>query len=104
MLNLQGLYPFLTAEGALEWRAVDALEAHTSLILLGLLDGCAQCVVLHEQPDEAPLFRSPRVMEVLSVLGPEDMAMYGAARSLLDWHGRPNSCWPVWQKSRAMHC
>ena len=31
-------------------------------------------------------------MQVLGALGPEDMAIYGAARSLLDWHGRHRFC------------
>lgn len=92
VLNLVGFDPFLTAQGSLEWGPVDALDPDAVLILLGLLDGYAHFVVLHEQPNEAPLFRSPRVMEVLSVLGPEDMAIYGAARSLLDWHGRHRFC------------
>jgi NAD+ diphosphatase len=92
VLNLQGFDPFLTVEGGLEWVGVDALDPEAFLVLLGLLDGCAHFVVLHEQPNEAPLFRSPRVMEVLSVLGPQDMAVYGAARSLLDWHGRHRFC------------
>jgi NAD+ diphosphatase len=31
-------------------------------------------------------------MEVLSLLGPQDMATYGTARSLIDWHGRHRFC------------
>ncbi len=92
VLMLEGFDPLLTPQGGLAWCGVDAVEPDASLILLGLLQGCAHFVVLHEQPNEAPLFRSPRVMGVLSVLGPDDMAIYGAARSLLDWHGRHRFC------------
>jgi NAD+ diphosphatase len=31
-------------------------------------------------------------MQVLSLLGPQDMASYGTARSLIDWHNRHRFC------------
>jgi len=60
--------------------------------LLGLQDGVPHFVGLQQHSAEAPLYRTPRTMEVLSLLGPQDMATYGTARSLIDWHGRHHFC------------
>jgi NAD+ diphosphatase len=96
LLQLQGFDPALTAEGALVWGGVTdqhLTEVDTlSLILLGLLDGIPHFVGLQQHSAEAPLYRTPRTMEVLSLLGPQDMATYGTARSLIDWHGRHRFC------------
>lgn len=91
-LHMQGFDPVLTEEGALQWSSSPAHGAHVPGILLGLLDGTPHFVALENQSTDAPLFRSPRVMEVLATLGPEDMATYGTARSLIDWHGKHRFC------------
>ena len=96
LLQLQGFDPALTTEGALVWNSLldqDQSESDApSLILLGLLDGIPHFVGLQQHSAEAPLYRTPRTMEVLSLLGPQDMATYGTARSLIDWHGRHRFC------------
>lgn len=94
LLQLQGFDPALTSEGALVWHGLQGLtEADTAaLILLGLLEGVPHFVALQQHSAEAPLYRTPRTMEVLSLLGPQDMATYGTARSLIDWHGRHRFC------------
>ena len=96
LLQLQGFDPALTAEGALVWNSLLDQERSedyaVSLILLGLLDGIPHFVGLQQHSAEAPLYRTPRTMEVLSLLGPQDMATYGTARSLIDWHGRHRFC------------
>ncbi len=96
LLQLQGFDPALTTEGALVWSSLLDQERSedyaVSLILLGLLDGIPHFVGLQQHSAEAPLYRTPRTMEVLSLLGPQDMATYGTARSLIDWHGRHRFC------------
>jgi NAD+ diphosphatase len=96
LLHLQGFDPALTSEGALVWGELPSQElpgtSAASLILLGLLDGIPHFVGLQQHSAEAPLYRTPRTMEVLSLLGPQDMATYGTARSLIDWHGRHRFC------------
>jgi NAD+ diphosphatase len=96
LLQLQGFDPALTAEGTLVWEGLQWQELSdadaVSLILLGLLEGVPHFVALQQHSAEAPLYRTPRTMEVLSVLGPQDMAIYGTARSLIDWHGRHRYC------------
>ena len=91
-LQLQGFDPVLTVQGALDWSAAPPTDDEASVILLGLVDGAPHFVVLENHTADAPLFRSPRVMEVLATLGPQDMAIYGAARSLIDWHGKHRFC------------
>lgn len=92
VLLLDGFDPVLGADGGLAWRSVGDGDDDAFLVLLGLLDGCAHFVCLQVQSTDAPLFRSPRTMAVLAGLGPQDMAIFGAARSLLDWHGRHRFC------------
>jgi NAD+ diphosphatase len=92
VLVLDGFDPVLHADGGLLWAPVAELEPEAFLILLGLADDCPHFVLLQDQSTQAPLFRSPRTMEVLAVLGAEEMALYGAARSLIDWHGRHGFC------------
>jgi NAD+ diphosphatase len=91
-LRLQGFDPVLTAHGTLDWSAAPLPETDVTTILLGVQDGVPHFVVLEEHCADAPLFRSPRVMEVLATLDAQDMAIYGAARSLIDWHGRHRFC------------
>jgi NAD+ diphosphatase len=96
LLRLQGFDPALTAEGALLWELLAGQSLPetglAALILLGLQDGVPHFVPLQQHSAEAPLYRSPRTMEILSLLGPQDMATYGTARSLIDWHGRHRFC------------
>ncbi|RFO98966.1 NAD(+) diphosphatase [Rhodoferax lacus] len=91
-LHMQGFDPVLTEDGALDWSTAPATDARADAILLGLVDGAPCFVVLENQTIEAPLFRSPRVMQVLATLGPAEMAIYGTARSLIDWHGKHRFC------------
>jgi NAD+ diphosphatase len=94
LLQLQGFDPALSAEGALIWDRLEdqAQDAAAALVLLGLLEGIPHFVALQAHSAEAPLDRTPRTMEILSLLGPQDMATYGTARSLIDWHGRHRFC------------
>ena len=93
LLQLQGFDPAISAEGALVWELLQSQpDVGASLILLGLLQGIPHFVALQQHSAEAPLYRSPRTMEILSLLGPQDMATYGTARSLIDWHGRHRFC------------
>lgn len=91
-LRLQGFDPVLTADGALDWTAAPAADAQAPAILLGLRGAVPHFVALEQHATDAPLFRSPRVMEVLATLDGEDMAVYGTARSLIDWHGKHRFC------------
>jgi NAD+ diphosphatase len=87
LLRMQGLDPVAGPDGRLAW---DPCEPGTELIFLGL----------HV---EAPVFASlarpdgarpnPRaIFPLLETMPPEDVALWGTARSLLEWHGRHGFC------------
>ncbi len=92
LLRMQGLEPVLSADGALDWGLITDTTDDATLILLGVYDECPHFVSLPKQADGATLFRSPRIMAALAALSPNDMAIYGAARSLIDWHLRHGFC------------
>ena len=87
LLRLADLDPVLDPEGRLEWSAV---EAEAELIFLGL-EG--------DLPLFAPLVRTEAlgrrawgVFRLLALMSPRDAALWGAARSLNEWHNRHLFC------------
>jgi NAD+ diphosphatase len=88
LLRLEELDPVLDEEGRLLWAAVEQAEAE--LIFLGL-EG--------ELPLFAPVVRTEAlgrrawgVFRLLSLMSPRDAAIWGAARSLNEWHNRHQFC------------
>lgn len=86
LLALDGLDPVLDDDGALVWHRPDGAEC----VFLGL-DG--------ESPLFAPLVRSPPlgqrawgVLRLVAGMRPRDAAIWGAARSLNEWHNRHLFC------------
>lgn len=90
VLGLDGLDPVVSSEGGLYWHSVADLDANVELILLGLAEGRPHFVPLVTR--DANAFRSPAIWRALSVLSAEDAAIYGTARSLLEWHGKHRFC------------
>ena len=94
LLPLAGLDPVLDETGALAWARVEASAA--DLIFLGMRD---------DVPHFAPLIRVKPGQRAWSVFGllnrmnPADAAIWGAARSLLEWHGRHPFCAACGQSS-----
>ncbi|HEV7234361.1 MAG TPA: NAD(+) diphosphatase, partial [Sphingorhabdus sp.] len=66
------------------------LQGSEELILLGLSDGKPHFVPLTDV--EGGMFRSPALWRALSMLPAEDAAIYGTARSLIDWHNAHRFC------------
>ena len=91
LLGLNGLEPLIAGDGGLLWKPMPEAAAASELVLLGL-DG--------EEPrfaelrlDEADsVNRSMAVMQVLARLSAADAALYGGARSVIDWHYRHLFC------------
>jgi NAD+ diphosphatase len=77
--------------GGLSWEAAGLADPDT-LILLGVdADGIPHFTA--EAPRGARVdARSRTVMRLLPMLGREDAALYGAARSVVDWHARHGCC------------
>ena len=90
ILGLDGLDPVVGAEGGLHWHSIAELEGSEELILLGLADGKPHFVSLVEAAGDA--FRSPAIWRALSIMPAEDAAIYGTARSLIEWHNAHRFC------------
>lgn len=90
-LRLEGLDPVL--DGAMLWR--DPLPTGARIedyVLLGLEEGGAPLFVrLARNIAHGGTF-APRVWEMAAMLHPEELAIYGGARSLVDWHARHGFC------------
>ncbi len=92
LLRLEGLDPVITPESTLTWGTLADAQPDAELIFLGL-DGERGCFV--EVPRTIPgehLFAGPRSWEAMAVLGGEELAAYGCARSLVSWHSRHQFC------------
>ena len=88
LLRLAGLDPELDRDGRLAWEPLHALEAEGETIFLGLEEGV---------PLFAPLRRVQggqrwAIFAILGQMAPEDAALWGAARSLVEWHNRHRFC------------
>jgi NAD+ diphosphatase len=88
LLRLADLDPVLDEEGRLLWTGIEESEAET--IFLGL-EG--------DLPLFAPLVRTEAlgrrawgVFRLLGLMSPRDAALWGAARSLNEWHNRHLFC------------
>lgn len=77
--------------GGLSWEALDPADDR-ALLLLGIDDTGAPRFV-REAPVGARVdARSRTVMRLLPLLSSEEAALYGGARSLVDWHARHRFC------------
>jgi NAD+ diphosphatase len=90
-LALDGI-DFVPGEGGgLLWEALDPADDR-ALMLLGIDDAGIPHFV-REAPAGARIdARSRTVMRLLPLLSGEDAALYGGARSLVDWHARHRFC------------
>ena len=88
LLQLAELDPVLDEEGRLAWSPLGGAEGEH--LFLGLDEG---------RPLFAPLVRTAApgqrawsVFRLLSMMSPRDAAIWGAARSLNEWHNRHRFC------------
>jgi NAD+ diphosphatase len=93
LLHLDGLDPLVDGENRLVTGPVPhgaALEGH---VLLGLDDEGAPWFVSLDvaSPEEPPSF-PPKVWTIVPLLGAGEAALFGTARSLVDWHRRHPFC------------
>jgi len=89
LLRLDGLDPVLD-DGRLAWSPMTELAEGAELLFLGLDE---------DGPRFAPLQRFARggqrawgVFALLNVMPPADAALWGTARSLIEWHNRHRFC------------
>jgi NAD+ diphosphatase len=93
IILLDGLDPVPTDEGLLADRPIPAEAALADHALLGLrADGTPIFVSLIVTAPSAPPSFPPRTWQIVPSLAPDEAALYGAARSLVDWHDRHQFC------------
>lgn len=77
--------------GGLVWEPLDPADDR-ALLLLGIDDAGAPRFVREAAPGARVDARSRTVMRLLPLLSTEEAALYGGARSLVDWHARHRFC------------
>ncbi len=92
LLRLTALDPELTGDGRLAWGSVAEAHDGGEIVLLGF-DEAKVPHFASVNPAEAPVKgRSLAIFRVLEQLPAEEAALYGGARSVVDWHMRHRFC------------
>jgi NAD+ diphosphatase len=93
LLKLDGLLPELTEDGCLSWSPACAAPPEVELVFLGVWpDGRAAFATVPDEGNPEPAHAQREVWAMLGRLAPDDLAIYGTARSVLDWHARHRFC------------
>jgi len=92
LLRLNGLDPVFDDAGALEWGSLAEAAEDAELVFLGFLDGKACFAAVPEQGATGPAYANPAIWNAMQMLQPGELATYGGARSVVDWHARHRFC------------
>ena len=92
LLALDELMPALDDEGRLGWGTLADAPEDAELCFLGLDEGKACFAAVPPRGDSRPRMANPQLWSLMATLSPEDLAVYGGARSLTDWHARHRFC------------
>lgn len=97
LLRLDGLMPQLDDMGGLVWGTLADAAEDAELVFLGLdaVDGgqgkpCFAAVPA--RGDASPRMANPNLWAIMATLSADDLAIYGGARSIIDWHARHRFC------------
>ena len=93
LLKLEGIDPVIAPDGGLDWGTLADADPVAELVFLGLMEdgrGCFAQVTPSIIGSVAP--PNPRLWSAMGALSPTDLAIYGGARSLVDWHARHRFC------------
>lgn len=91
LLLLDGLSPIYGEDHALQFAPLDAGD-DAELVFLGLKGGAAVFVAVPGAGDIRPAYEQRAQWAALGRLPPAELALYGGARSLADWHARHRFC------------
>jgi NAD+ diphosphatase len=92
VLTLDGLMPSLDDANRLVWGTLADVPEDAELCFLGLDEGKACFAAVPLRGDATPRMANPQLWSLMSTLQPDDLAIYGGARSLADWHARHRFC------------
>ena len=91
LLRLEGLIPRLGEDQRLQWGKLGE-AGDAEIVFLGLLEGEPLFAAVPTEGDPDPAYTRRETFAALAVLPHEELALYGGARSLLDWHARHRFC------------
>lgn len=95
LLVMDGLVPVLDGQGALQWRACAGHGEGGEggeLVFLGLSGGAPLFAPVPAQGDLRTADEQRASWLALARMGGGELAIYGGARSLVDWHARHRFC------------
>ena len=92
LLALDGMMPAIDDDGRLAWGTLADAPDDAELVFLGLDEGRACFAVVPPRGDASPRMANPQLWSLMASLAPEDLALYGGARSVVDWHARHRFC------------
>lgn len=96
LLSLDEMMPALDDSGRLGWGTLADAPEDAELVFLGIdrSDGGEKPCFAAVPPegDAKPRMANPRLWSLMATLEPGDLALYGGARSLIDWHARHRFC------------
>ena len=96
LLMLDGLMPSMDDGGRLAWGTLADAPEDAELVVLGLdpaQGGEKACfAAVPPEGDARPRMANPQLWSLMTSLAPDQLALYGGARSLVDWHARHRFC------------
>ena len=92
LLMLDGLAPVIDDAGMLAWGTLADCDEDADLVFLGLLDEKPCFAAVPAEGATGPSYANPQIWAAIQSLTPSDLALYGGARSLVDWHARHRFC------------
>lgn len=92
LLRLNGLDPVFDEQGALEWGSLAEAAEDAELVFLGFLEGKACFAAVPGEGASGPAYANPAIWNAMQMLQPGELATYGGARSVVDWHARHRFC------------
>ena len=92
LLRLDGLDPMIDPEGRLSWGTLGDAAADSELVFLGMGDGKACFAEVPPALTGSVAPANPRLWAAMAALDSAELATYGGARALVDWHARHRFC------------
>ena len=92
LLRLDGLDPVIDRDGQLTWGTLADAAPDSELVFLGLANGKACFAEVSPELIGSVAPANPRLWAAMAALDGPELATYGAARALIDWHARHRFC------------
>ena len=92
VLLLDGTDPTLGGEGELLWGSLGDVDPAAELVFLGLMDEKPCFAPVAPGLAQRPASPMPALWRKIGLLDDQDLALYGGAKMLVDWHARHRFC------------